>query len=204
MGITLRVATYHLGEAIGELALLLRNDMSDRGSDHDSSLGRGRMIHALQHLNWYWNAATDLAGNDENSAEESFTKFSNFPAKIVSTYKQGSSQNTAISDLWPQSGGNLAEDSSVNGSSESDILSIIVLITEELLILSMSGSNAVVRRDDTKVMLRMYGLAFRFWIREFVPDQTARDDSNSSEEARSLIPSELFESVPVPISQKRG
>ena len=192
MGISLRFATYHLGEAIGELSSLLQSYLSP---SQDSSCGKGKMVHALQHLNWYWNAAMDPEDSYDCFAEESFFKFSQFPPTIVSTFTQGSTPNAFLIDLWPPMGESLVVDS--NGNSPSDILSMMLLITEELLVHSSSDGSGLARSDETKTMLRMYGYAFRYWTCEFGPDLVAEDEPSFVEETGQLIPLELRASVPV-------
>lgn len=192
LGISLRFATYHLGEAVGELSSLLQSYLEPL---HDPNSGKGKMVHALQHLNWYWNAATDLEENYDSFAEESFLKFSRFPPAIVSTFTQGATPNAFLIDLWPSVGESFVVDS--NSNSTSDILSMIRLITDELLVHSSSDGRGLVRSDETKTMLRMYCYAFRYWSSEFGSDSIAKGETIPGKEIGQLIPLELRKSVPV-------
>lgn len=78
----LKFAVHHLAEAIGEITAAL-TAMSISSSTAAEDIGvREHLVHAYQHLNWYWNGSRSGLSSLAALPEEEFRRMAALPNEI--------------------------------------------------------------------------------------------------------------------------
>ena len=166
MAVLLRFASYHLGEAVDELCAAILSGSASNGSRSALELSSSQIAHALQHLNWYWNAVMESAAPHDQLDDELFLRFSEFPEMVLSSLDIESIQINGIAESPGGEASALLSESDVVSDPAINMLSAIRFITRELLHHSLAPIDSAVVRKDTKEMLRIYALIFLYWNKQ--------------------------------------
>lgn len=80
---SLKFAIYHLSEAIDEITNALTTMAITHNVDCTDPGIREHLVHAYQHLNWYWNGSSTGKRDFPSLPDEEYRELSKFPADIA-------------------------------------------------------------------------------------------------------------------------